>query len=134
MRLSSGKEAKLRDIGLLWLRLTTGSFMLTHGLPKMQMLRDDPIEFADPLGVGVFASLALAVFAEVVCSVALIVGALTRAACAPLLITMLVAAFIVHGDDPWARKEFALLYAIPYVALLLTGPGRYSLDARIFKS
>ena len=133
MKLAAAREAQLRDIGLLWLRVTVGSFMLTHGIPKMKMLGDDPVEFADPLGVGMFTSLLLAVFAEVICSLALIAGAFTRAACVPLVITMLVAAFIVHGEDPWARKEFALLYALPCVALLLTGPGRFSLDARIFK-
>lgn len=133
MRLKAQTDAKLQDLGLLWLRVTLGSFMLVHGIPKMGMLTDDPVQFADPFGFGVFPSLVLAVFAEVVCSGALIFGVLTRAACVPLLITMLVAAFIIHADDPWNKKEFALLYALPYVALMLTGPGRFSLDAKIFK-
>jgi putative oxidoreductase len=42
---------------------------------------------------------------------------------------MLVAAFVVHGDDPWSKKELALLYAIPFLTLGLTGPGRFSIDA-----
>ena len=42
---------------------------------------------------------------------------------------MLVAAFVVHADDPWGKKEFALLYAIPFTALAITGGGRYALDA-----
>ncbi len=44
---------------------------------------------------------------------------------------MLVAAFIIHGDDPFKKQEFALLYAVPCVALMLTGPGRLSLDALV---
>jgi putative oxidoreductase len=44
---------------------------------------------------------------------------------------MLVAAFIVHGDDPFQKKELALLFLTPFLALLLAGPGRFSLDAVI---
>ena len=49
-------------------------------------------------------------------------------AAVPLLVTMLVAAFVVHADDPWGKKEFALLYAIPALSLIFTGGGRFSLD------
>jgi putative oxidoreductase len=44
---------------------------------------------------------------------------------------MSVAALIVHASDPWQRQEFALLYAVIYVTLLLVGSGRYSLDHAI---
>ncbi len=133
MRLPQKTETLLRDIGLLFLRLSAGGLMLTHGIPKMSKFGDDPIQFADPLGFGVFLSLVLAVFAEVICAVAVAVGATTRAACVPLIITMLVAAFIVHGEDPWARKEFAIIYALPFMTLLLTGPGAFSVDRKLFK-
>jgi putative oxidoreductase len=46
----------------------------------------------------------------------------------PPLITMLTAAFIIHAADPWAKQEFALLYAVAYLTLIFTGAGRYSLD------
>jgi putative oxidoreductase len=39
-----------------------------------------------------------------------------------------VAVFIVHGPDPLADKEFAILYLVPYVALFFYGPGKFSLD------
>ena len=51
----------------------------------------------------------------------------------PLLITMLVAALIIHAEDPWARKELALLYAVPAIALIFTGAGRFSIDGLIWK-
>jgi putative oxidoreductase len=42
---------------------------------------------------------------------------------------MLVAAFIVHATDPFfSKKEFALVYALYYLGLACTGPGRFSLD------
>lgn len=133
MKLSQKLEDLLRNIGLLFLRLSAGGLMLTHGIPKMSKFGTDPIQFADPLGLGVFISLVLAVFAEVFCAAAVALGAATRAACVPLIITMLVAAFIVHGDDPWTRKEFAIVYALPFTALLFTGPGAFSIDRMIFK-
>ncbi|MEM9190826.1 MAG: DoxX family protein [Myxococcota bacterium] len=119
------------DLGLLVLRLSVGGFMFaSHGLAKLLSFGDEFHRFADPIGLGSELSLILTVFSEVVCPVLLIVGFATRLAAVPLLITMLVAAFVVHGADPWAKKEFALLYAAPALAIFLLGPGKYSLDAK----
>lgn len=117
------------DAGLLFLRVTIGSMMLLgHGLPKLLEFGEKAPRFADPLGVGSEMSLALAVFGEAVCSALIVLGLGTRLAAVPLLVTMLVAALVIHADDPWGRKEFALLYAVPAVTLLLTGAGRFSID------
>ncbi len=122
------------DIGLLILRLGVGSFMLFgHGWGKLISFADKADTWADPIGLGPTLSLSLAIFAEFFCSLAIILGIGTRAAAIPLLITMLVAAGIVHADDPWGKKEFALLYGWAFVALLFTGAGKYSLDAMIAK-
>ena len=45
----------------------------------------------------------------------LIIGLFTRQAVIPLIITMLVAIFVIHGDDPFKDKEMAILYLIPYI-------------------
>ena len=127
------KQRLTTDIGLLWLRATIGAMMFgSHGWGKlMKLLGPDPIKFADPFGLGPGPSLFLAVGAEVGCAALLIVGLATRAAAVPLLITMVVAAFIIHGDDPFKKQEFALLYAVPCMTLMLTGPGRLSLDTLV---
>ncbi len=39
-----------------------------------------------------------------------------------------LAAFIHHGANPWARKELAVLYGVAFLAVILLGPGRFSLD------
>jgi putative oxidoreductase len=97
-----GEYSNNISLSLLFLRLIVGGFMLTHGIGKwMMLIGDGPIRFADPIGIGVTASLALNVFAEVFCSLFLIFGVAVRLAALPLLITMLVAAFIVHGQDVW---------------------------------
>jgi putative oxidoreductase len=105
-----------------------------HGLGKLTHYSQRASEFPDPLGVGSTVSLGLVVGAEFFCSIAITLGFLTRAAAVPLLTTMLVAAFVIHAGDPWARQEFALIYGATYLALVFTGAGRYSLDQLLFRS
>lgn len=121
----------MENTGKLILRLGMGMLMLTHGYPKMiKLFSGGEITFTDPFGIGVIISLTLAVFAEVICSVLIIVGYQTRLACIPLIITMLVAIFIIHSDDPFKRKELAILYTVAFTVIMLVGPGRYSLDSK----
>jgi len=131
----SKKQEQLSDIAILLLRVTVGALMLySHGWGKlMKFFSEEPIGFADPIGLGMTATLILTVFAEVFCSFLLIVGFGTRLATIPLMITMLVAIFVIHWDDPFGKKEFALLYLVPYIVIFLIGAGRYSIDALITK-
>ena len=121
------------DFGLLLLRVTFGLLMMGHGLGKVQDLIAGKTAFADPIGIGEAPSLALAAFAEFLCALAVVVGFKTRWAALPVAITMLVAAFIVHGGDGWDQQEFPLLYASAFLALVFTGGGRHSLDAWLKK-
>ena len=124
-----GNYPKNVDLVLLLLRVVIGGMMLTHGLGKLTMLfGNDSIEFADPLGVGLTTSLALAVFAEVFCSLFLIFGIATRFSAISLSVTMFIAAFIVHANDDFAVKEMALLYLLIYVVLAIVGAGKFSID------
>jgi len=125
--ISNGKH----DTGILILRLAVGCFMLTHGVPKlMSLFGDGPIQFADPIGVGVMASMILAVFAEFLCSIFIIVGFKTRLAAIPLAATMFVAGFIVHSADAWNVKERAFIYLAIYVSLIITGGGKFSVSKK----
>jgi putative oxidoreductase len=120
----------LRDCGLLVLRVSLGAMMLlAHGWPKVAAYSEKSATFADPLGMSPGVTLAVAVFAEVLCALGIITGTLTRLAVIPLVVTMLVAALVVHAADPWAKKEFALLYLFPFLTLALTGAGRFSVDS-----
>jgi putative oxidoreductase len=125
--------ARNLDIALLLMRVGIAGFMLVHGIPKINMFNETPVQFMDFMGTGPEFSLALTIFAEVVCSVLLLVGLATRLAAIPLIITMLVAVLMVHGADPFDVKEMALHYLLVYVVLLLLGAGKYSLDAQISK-
>ncbi len=122
------------DLGLLFLRVTTGFLILTHGWGKVAKLVSGDFSFPDPLGIGGAPSLFLAAAAEFGCALLVIAGVKVRWAAIPLVITMLVAAFGHHAADPWAKKEFPLLYAVVFAALILTGPGRHTLPALLKKS
>jgi putative oxidoreductase len=115
--------------GLLVLRLGIGLMMaFGHGWGKLTSFGELSTKFPDPLGVGSAMSLGLTVFSEFFCALAITFGLFTRGTVIPLIVTMLVAAFVIHGDDPWGKKELALMYLVPLLALLFTGPGKYSLD------
>ena len=133
---SEQQLTRLNDWALLLLRLTFGGLMvINHGWGKLQNLfGDDPIQFADPLGVGMTASLGLTVFAEFVCGILIVLGLFTRLATIPLIVTMLVAAFIIHWSDPFANKEMALIYLAAYTALFLMGAGKFSVDHTMNKT
>ncbi|HRE41978.1 MAG TPA: DoxX family protein [Ignavibacteria bacterium] len=84
-------------------------------------------------GIGSAASLNLALFAELFCSLLVILGFLTRLALVPLIITMVVAFFIFNAAEPMLKKELPLIFLLTYIAIYLLGPGRFSLDSLIYK-
>lgn len=126
---NSGSNQTQLSVALLIMRVAIGSFMLTHGVGKLMMLlAEGPVQFADPIGIGMTLSLVMAVFAEFTCSILIILGFGTRLATLPLLFTMFVAVAVVHAADPFAVKELAALYGVVYLILSITGAGKYSLD------
>lgn len=122
------------DIVILVIRIFVSFAMLSHGFPKLQHLfSGEAIEFYDFLGMGQKTSLILAVFAEFVCSIFIILGLFTRFAVVFLVIAMAVAGLVVHSADPFETREASLLYLCIYSILFAFGPGRYSIDQMIGK-
>mgnify|MGYP003408851030 FL=1 len=132
---STAQNKGLTNSMLFLVRATVSCFMLVHGIGKWQMLMSgaDTSQFPDPLGVGHSASLGLAVFAEVVCSGLLFVGFATRLVVVPLIVTMILAVFVIHGSHGFAERELGSLYLLIYLLLFMTGSGKYSVDHFIYK-
>jgi len=120
------------DLGLLLLRLWFGGGLaLGHGLPKIMDLGGF-VAGVTKLGLPMPTLMAYAaVGGELVGGLLLALGLVTRLASVPVMATMLVAAFFVHADDPWMKKEFALGYAVAALVLLVAGAGRFSVDAKL---
>lgn len=122
------------DAAILFIRVGIAALMLTHGLPKLAMLfSSEPVTFPGVFGMTAELSLTLAVFAEVFCSILVLVGLGTRFAAIPLIFTMGVAAFYIHAADPFTNKEMSILYLLGFALILITGAGKYSLDSVIAK-
>jgi putative oxidoreductase len=104
--------------------------MLFHGIPKLLNLIQGTLMKSDPIGIGVLATTVLVVIAEAICPLLIIIGYKTRFASIPVIITMGVAAFIVHGADPIGVKEKALLFLFAFIAIALLGAGKHSVDRK----
>ncbi|AZA85766.1 DoxX family protein [Chryseobacterium shandongense] len=131
---TTNSNTVFKDIILLLVRVFIGFAMLSHGFPKLQMLLEGgKIEFFDFLGLGPTISLTLTVFAEFVCSILLILGLFTRVALGFLIFTMIIAGFVVHGADPFEKREMSLIYLSVYLLLITFGPGNISVDYMIEK-
>ena len=100
----------LIQIGLLLFRVALGAFMAVHGWQKVAAYGDLVEKFPDPIGMGSQLSLIAAIGAELGCSILIILGFATRLAAVPLAFTMVIALFVVHGEDPWKVKELAAFY------------------------
>ncbi len=115
-------------------RLIAGLMMLfVHGLDKLQKFNTLEANFYSFMGLGHRTSLVLAIFAELFCSLFVVLGLFTRFSVIPLIITMLVAIFGFNAGKPWAVNEAGLLYLTSYEVLLFCGPGKISIDAMIGK-
>lgn len=118
------------NLALAILRISASALMLTHGIPKIERLFADTIEFPDPLGIGAPTSLTLAIIGEVIAPIFIIIGFRTKLATLFPISVMLVAFFFVHLNDPIGRQEKALLYLAVFITIFLAGPGKYSIDKK----
>src|SRR5215218_4864726 len=122
------------NVATLLLRLGFGLLMLiNHGWPKLTHYAEMQQKFGDPIGLGKPVSLALVVFAEFFCAAFVILGLFTRLACIPLIIAMSVALFSAHQGDFFGKGEMAGVYLIAFLAILVMGPGKASIDRMIYK-
>jgi len=133
--------------GIFALRVMIGLMMLVgHGIPKIHRYAalKDSFYVADLFPLNHLSpplSLMACIGAEVGASILIILGLATRPAAFVLAFSMVVAVFGRQAGMPWfvappdvlMAKELGLLYLVPLVAIILTGAGAWSLDARLCK-
>ncbi len=122
------------ELGLFILRVFMGlSMALAHGLtkfppPEKLILGVQSMGFPVPI---VFAWLVMA--SELIGGVFIALGLFTRLSALFLGVTMFVAAFMIHGADPYQKQELALFYLSTCLFFLLNGGGMLSLDRLLRK-
>ena len=126
-------------LGLLLLRLALASVMIVHGAQKLfgafggSGLTGTARYFGSlgiPAPEGVVWAVSIAEFGG---GILLLIGLFTSVAAAAIAVVMAGAIAIAHWPNGFTGEggyEFPMMNLAVAVALVLTGPGRYSLDER----
>lgn len=122
-------EDRQLSFGLLLLRVGGGALMIYgRAWENLQMAWTGHIVFPDPFGIGTVMTWGVAMFAEVLCSIFVMLGILTKVTALPPLMAMLLAQAVLPPGTLWSSRAELLLYALPFLVLTFTGAGFYSFD------
>ncbi len=127
---------RLLDLGLLILRVFTGTLLIHHGYEKLANIENFADAFVRPLHLPFPIVLSyIAAFSEIVGSWLLILGLLTRFGALAILGTISVAiyhAIAINGFNIYLLELLGLYFAAS-AAILTAGPGRFALDELILR-
>jgi putative oxidoreductase len=123
------------DLGLLLLRLWIGVLLFVqHGLGKVTHFSQMSGHFPNPIHIGPVPSLLFAILSDAICSLLVAVGVATRYAALIVVINLGTAFTLVHhmklSPGP-GNGELPLLFLGGFLVLVITGAGRYSIDAKL---
>ena len=121
------------DFAALLLRLIFGGMFIRYGYMKLVSFEEILPMFGDIIGIGSKLSLILVIFAEFVCGILVTAGFFTRFSVIPIFITMVVAFFIAHANDPFDGKALPFVYMLLSIVIFILGSGRFSVDKLLVK-
>jgi putative oxidoreductase len=136
MQLFTPASNRQINVALTLLRIVVGAIFIAHGGQKLFVFGLDGVAggFAS-MGVPMAGILGpFVAFVEFLGGIALVTGLLTRLASFGLASTMVVAILLVHVKQGFFNPggvEFPLSILASTIALVLTGPGAWSLDGLI---
>lgn len=121
------------NFAMLVLRTGLGIVMLPHGFQKLVHFAEYRTKFYNFFGIGSTISLSLAIFAELICSIFLVLGLFTRSAAMVLALFTSVIIFKVNTGTILGKSEFELTLLLGFFTLLLVGGGKYSVEGSMGK-
>lgn len=130
---------KFGAVSPLIVRVAVGLIFAMHGWQKLSVMGVGGVEgMLNALGFPMAGLLAVVLIAaELVGGIFLILGVFTHWSAKVLVVVSAVALFAVHLPNGFflgtGGYEFILLILAATLSVLITGPGKYSLDAKMFK-
>ena len=126
------------NMARLFLRLFVGVMFMQFGIRHLVNFTELCADFPTVLGISSEASLILMIIIELVCSLLILAGFLTRLATIPPIIAMIAAEYyilhdllphsLIHGLT-WDQPGYLpIMFIGIYLFILLAGPGKISLD------
>ncbi len=124
------------DLGRLALRIALGGLILFHGIAKLMGGIDPITGLVTAMGLPAFVAYGVYV-GEIVAPVLVIVGWYSRLGSLLIAINMVFALALAHRAELFKLApsggyalELQVLYLVVALALVLMGPGRYSMNER----
>lgn len=125
------------NLGRLFLRLFIGIMMIQFGVRQIAHFTESSLTFPSIMGMSSDWSLGVFIAIEMVCSIFIMFGFLTRLMTLPPFIAMIVAEYYLLHDAlheatyllTWQSQGFLpVMFLGIYFFLLLVGPGKISVD------
>lgn len=126
------------NLARLFMRLFVGVMFLQFGIRHLVNFVELSATFPTVLGFSHECSLILMIVIEVVCSLMIMVGFLTRLAVVPPIVSMIAAEYYIlhdmlpnlpaYGLDSTDPGYLPIMFIGIYVYMLIAGPGKISLD------
>lgn len=126
------------NMARLFMRLFVGVMFMQFGIRHLVNFSEMAPTFPTVLGLSSTTCLVLMIVIELVCSLFIMVGFLTRLSCLPPIVSMIAAEYYilhdlvphtsVYGLDSTQPGYLPIMFIGIYLFMLLAGPGKISLD------
>lgn len=125
------------NLGRLFLRLFVGIMLIQFGVRQLTYFHEIKDLFPSVMGMSGEASLVIMICIEIICSLFIMFGFLTRFMSIPPLVAMMIAEYFLLNDFTqqasylltWQQQGYLpVMFSGIYFFLLLVGPGKISID------